>query len=439
MASSNAHQVNGHHEPRQHLKVIIVGAGIAGLALAGLLGHSGHHVVVVEGAPKIAEVGAGINCSPNQTRLLSRWGLDGRIRKHTDAMTNINLRRWEDGQILGVSPLMPQVEKRHGAPQYMIHRAELHGALLEDAQTVAEIHVNSMVVSVDFQKPSITLHDGRVLEADLIIGADGMKSTCRRLMYEKLGLVDKATPTGDAAFRACLPVEKVTDPELRAFVTQLVATRWLGDGRHVQGYPIRHANLYNLVMCHPDPGFTEESWTTKASKQDLLDQFGSWDPHRLRKLVDLIPEENVLIWHLCVHDPLPTWVMGKVVLLGDACHPMLPYVGQGGAQAIEDVAVLHLAINRITATDGLSVALKAYELARKPRAEHIMSIADVNRGVLHLPDGPEQQERDRKFGLVAEGGENPDLLGHAEMQRYLWDHDPEKEFLDNAEGTPAPF
>jgi salicylate hydroxylase len=188
------------------------------------------------------------------------------------------------------------------------------------------------------------------------------------------------------------------------------------------------------VLCYPDPATSEESWTTKASKQSILDQFGSWDPHYLQKLIDLIPDDNVLVWHLYQHEPLPTWVMGKVVLLGDACHPMLPYVAQGAAQAVEDVAVLHLALDRISTKDHLPIVLKAYELARKPRAEHIMSVAGNNRIVLHLPDGPEQQERDRKFKAVTEGSENPDLLGDVKVQKFLWDHDPEKAFLDVAEG-----
>lgn len=126
--------------------------------------------------------------------------------------------------------------------------------------------------------------------------------------------------------------------------------------------------------------------------------------------------------------------MGRVVLLGDACHPMLPYVAQGAAQAVEDVAVLHLAIDRISSKEDLPLLLKAYELARKPRAEHIMSVAGVNRHTLHYPDGPEQQERDRKFRAVLQGGDNPDLLGDAKAQQYLWDHDPEKEFLNQVDG-----
>jgi salicylate hydroxylase len=180
--SLGAGKTEGDHKTQQPLKIIIVGAGIAGLALAGLLGHSGHDVIVLEAAPKIAEVGAGITCSPNLTRLLSRWGLDNRLEKKVDSLTHVNLRRWEGGQFLGASPLMPRAQIRHGAPQYVIHRADLHKALMDEAESVAEIRVNSVVVSVDFDKPSVTLLDGTVLEADLIVGADGWFMT---LYFEK--------------------------------------------------------------------------------------------------------------------------------------------------------------------------------------------------------------------------------------------------------------
>lgn len=177
MSLNNASSINGfggaHDGAKQKLNVIIVGAGIAGLALAGLLGHAGHKVVVLEAAPAIAEVGAGITCAPNQTRLLSRWGLDGRLRKHTDELMSVNLRRWEHGELLGTAPMMPQVEKKFGAPSYAIHRADLHRALMDDAGTVSEVRVNSMVTAIDFDKPSVTLQDGTVLEADVIVGADG--------------------------------------------------------------------------------------------------------------------------------------------------------------------------------------------------------------------------------------------------------------------------
>lgn len=186
-------------------------------------------------------------------------------------------------------------------------------------------------------------------------------------------------------------------------------------------------------MCHPDQGFSQETWTASASKQEILDHFGSWDAGRLRKLLDVIPDDNVMKWRLCEHDPLPTWVMGKTVLLGDACHPMLPYVAQGAAQAIEDAGVLCLALNRVSQPGDIPYLLKAYELARKSRAETVASTAGATRKVLHFHDGPEQQARDEKFKSVAAGGENPDLLGDAKAQSFLWGYDPEKAFEDQFE------
>ena len=132
-------------------------------------------------------------------------------------------------------------------------------------------------------------------------------------------------------FRALIPLEHITDPELRSFVTDHAATWWMGPDRHVQGYPISNRNMYNVVLAHPETGSLEESWTARTSKQELLDHFSDWDPTRLRKLPDLIPDKNVMKWRLHEHDLLPTWVIRKLVHLGDACHPMLTYIAQGAA------------------------------------------------------------------------------------------------------------
>lgn len=163
----------GDKKAQHPLSVVIVGAGLAGLALAGRLGESGHKVVVLEAAPEISEVGAGLTCAPNLTRLLSRWGLDGSLRPQTDALHHVSLRRWEGGEVLGASPLMPEVGQRYGAPQYVVHRADVHNAMMEQAGARADVRVNSMVIALDFEKPSVVLEDGTVIEADLIIGADG--------------------------------------------------------------------------------------------------------------------------------------------------------------------------------------------------------------------------------------------------------------------------
>lgn len=158
------------------MNIIIVGAGIGGLALASLLGRSGHRVTILEAAHEIAEVGAGLTCSPNLTRLLKRWGFEGRIREHADLLTRIDLRRWEEGLLLGSAPLSPLVEQNHGSPQYVLHRADIHSVLLEAAKEVAQLRVNAMVTSIDFQAPSVSLSDGTTIEADLVVGADGERN-----------------------------------------------------------------------------------------------------------------------------------------------------------------------------------------------------------------------------------------------------------------------
>lgn len=169
----DANKFDAYESPESRLNVIIVGAGIAGVALAGLLGHSGHKVTVLETAPAIAEVGAGLACARNVSRLISHWGLDDRILKHTTALKATNIVRWENGELLCSAPLMPGVQERHEAPQYVMHRADLFGALLAWAQEGAELRVNATVVAVDFQTPSVTLTDGTVLESDVVVGADG--------------------------------------------------------------------------------------------------------------------------------------------------------------------------------------------------------------------------------------------------------------------------
>ncbi|KIW29782.1 uncharacterized protein PV07_05570 [Cladophialophora immunda] len=424
------------YQAQTRLKVIVVGAGLGGLSLAYFLGRSGHTVEVLEATPVIKEVGAGINCTPNLTRLFARWGIEPYIKQDTMPLCRLELRRWENGEFLGAATWMPEVEKRHGSPQYAAHRADILKGITEGIHRLPNVtvKVNSRVMNIDTEGPSVTLSDGSTLKADVVVGADGVKSTCRKVLYQKLGLTDRARPTGDAAFRVMIPLQRIQDQKLIEFVKTPVATRWIGPGRHVQGFPIRDHSLYNMVLCHPDTVGSIESWDATASKQEIMDHFGAWDPERLRKLLDLVPDENILKWQLCDHENLPTWTMGKLALLGDACHPMLPYVAQGAAQAVEDAGVLCLALNNVGSKHSIPTMLKAYELSRKGRAEGIADNAATTRTVLHYEDGPEQQDRDNRFRAIARGGENPDLLGDQNHQALLWGHDPEKDFMDHLEG-----
>ncbi|KAB8274461.1 hypothetical protein BDV30DRAFT_225863 [Aspergillus minisclerotigenes] len=408
------------------LQVIVVGAGIGGMAAALTLGSKGHHVIILESAPKLLEVGAGIQVSPNMLRIFDRWGVSPLIHSKDVALEHIHVRRWQDGSLLGTMP----VNKTYGQ-QVVIHRADLHNALIEQALALpnVELRVNSTVTDVQFDPASVTLADDTVVQGDVVIAADGIKSTIRgHLLGEDSP--SKAIPTGDAAYRIMLPrsvMEK--DPELKELVDEPQATRWLGPDRHIIAYPVRKHELFNVVLLHPDGHGVEESWTTKGSKQEMVDNYRGWD-RRVRKLIDMVAEDEVLEWKLCLHSPLKTWIKGSVALIGDACHPMLPYVAQGAAQAVEDAAALGVLLSTISSKHEIPIALRAYEKSRKQRAETVQQSGSANRITLHLPDGPEQQARDEQFRLSMTGGSNPDRWADRETQNFLWGWDAEKAALE---------
>ncbi|KAF4221444.1 hypothetical protein CNMCM8980_004685 [Aspergillus fumigatiaffinis] len=411
------------------LEVVIVGAGIGGMAAALALGQRGHHVIVFESAPKLMEVGAGIQGSPNMLTLFDRWGVSPLIHARDVALEYIHVRRWQDGSLLGTMP----VNKSYGQ-QVVVHRADLHNALIEKAMALenVQVRVNSTVTRVQFDPPAVTLADGTVVQADVVLAADGIKSSIRDQLLGKDAT--KAIPTGDAAYRIMLPRSAMeNDPELKQLIDEPQATRWIGPYRHIIAYPVRNHQLYNIVLLHPDRTDVEESWTTRGSKQMMVDDYRGWD-RRVTKLIDLVKDNEVLEWKLCQHPPLKTWIKGRVALLGDACHPMLPYVGQGAAQAVEDAAALGVLLSTISSRGEIPLALSAYEKSRKHRAETVQQSGTVNRATLHLPDGPEQQARDDQFRASMNGASNPDKWADLETQKFLWGWDAEKVALETWEG-----
>ncbi|CAG8167464.1 unnamed protein product [Penicillium salamii] len=394
------------------------------MAAALTLGLRGHHVTVLEAAPKLMEVGAGIQVSPNMLRLFDRWGVSDLIHAQDVALEHIHVRRWDNGKLLGTVP----VNKTFGQ-QVVIHRADLHNAIIDRAIALpnVELRENSPVKDVTFSPASVTLANGDIVRGDVVIGADGIKSTIRSHLLEDSTI--KAVATGDAAYRIMLPREVMEkDPELKALIDEPQATRWLGPSRHIIAYPVRKHELYNVVLLHPDSHGVEESWTTKGSKQEVVDNYDGWDS-KVRKLIDLVDDNEVLEWKLCLHHPLRTWIRGSVALIGDACHPMLPYVAQGAAQAVEDAAALGVVLSAISSREEIPLALNAYEKSRKERAETVQQSGSENRITLHLPDGPEQIARDAQFQASASGN-NPDKWSDQRTQEFLWGWDAEKAALN---------
>ncbi|KAL1981680.1 hypothetical protein VTN96DRAFT_2343 [Rasamsonia emersonii] len=394
--------------------------GIGGVAAALTLGLRGHRVLIVETAPKLMEVGAGIQVSPNMYRLLERWGVST-IRDTAIALQQIEVRRWQDGSLLVRTPTNTDFGE-----SFTIHRADLHTAILDRALALenVELRVNSTVTDIRFDTTEVVLADGTVIAGDVVIAADGIKSTIRGKLLNDTTV--KPTATGDAAYRIILPRSKMlANPELRQLIDQPKATRWIGPGRHIIAYPVRSHELYNVVLLHPDRGTVDESWTTRGSKQNMIDDYAGWD-EKVRQIVGMVEEDEVLEWKLCLYPPLKTWTRGSVALLGDSCHPMLPYVAQGAAQAVEDAAALGILLSAISSRQEIPLALQAYERSRKQRAETVQQSGTQNRITLHLPDGPEQRARDEQFRQAMNGGANPDRWVDRETQKFLWGWDAEE-------------
>ncbi|KAJ3851932.1 hypothetical protein EV368DRAFT_65322 [Lentinula lateritia] len=405
-----------HKKAQKQLKILVVGCGLGGLAAAYALGRAGHSIIVVESSPSIGEVGAGIQVCPNLSRILTKWGLMHKLKNiaERDKPTWFTFHRYDTGEVLGMSRLEGKLDRDHGAPWYVVHRADLYDMLFAKASPYIDLRMESKVVSLHFEQPSIgpsaILQTGEVIFADLIIGADGINSVVRNYVTGQTE-IPLSVPTGDLAYRVVLPTRTfVDDPELRHLVDEPRIRCWIGPGRHVVGYCIYMANHpstlqrnrkeYNMVLVKPGDGHSY-SWTAEGNLEDIRDGFHEWDPC-VQKL--LSRAESVLESKLLICRPLKTWIhsSGRAVLLGDSCHPMLPYRAQGSAMAIEDAVVLGNLFSRISDNSQIPDLLKAYEGLRHARASATQAASARNRSVYHLPDGLEQEKRDAAMKLAME-------------------------------------
>ncbi|ODQ50934.1 FAD/NAD(P)-binding domain-containing protein [Saitoella complicata NRRL Y-17804] len=429
------------------LTILIIGAGIGGLALGTSLSLSGHAVRILEAAPEIGEVGAGIQVAPNLSRILDRWGLLSELKTKGGAvmLERNSLRRWEGGEELGTAELMPGVGEKYGAPLMVAHRADLQRVLLNGAlRAGCELLTDHRVTDIDLAGTRVQLSTGEWITADTILAADGIRSPTRHALSLLLSTPDRPLPTGDAAYRVLIPrTQMLQDPELSVLINQNVGIRWMGPGRHIMAYPIKGGEVYNMVLLHPDTSSTPtaESWTQRGSKAEMLAHYAAWNP-TVTKLLNMVPEGEVMEWTLNSHAELAHWVYNNTALVGDACHPMLPYVAQGAAQAVEDAAVLSTCLNLIEKKVDIPDALKVYERLRLPRASAIQRSAATTRAALHLPDGPEQRLRDAQIreassqahmdSTAAGGGakKNPDMWGDRAWQEFMWGVDVVEECVD---------
>lgn len=370
------------------MRVIVVGAGIGGLTTALALRRSGIEVQVFEQAPELREVGAGIRLSSNATRLLQRLGCREAMRAVAVRPEASTYRRWDDGRIIAREILGEEAERRYDAPQYSFHRADLL-ALLAAALPADIIHLGHRCVALR-RHPShveIGFDNGAHAAADLVIGADGIHSVARELIFGR----DAPRFSGFIAYRALVAAER-----LASIGIEMELNVWLGPGHHFVHYPISGGRYMNFVAVAPADAWRIESWTATGEVADALREFAGWHSE-VRAIIGAAQDVNKTA--LYDREPLLAWTTDRVALMGDAAHPMLPLMAMGAVQSIEDAVVLARCLEGV-GPDGLAPALKCYEQLRLPRALKAQEGSRRNTVLYHLPDGEDQRRRDAGFAAL---------------------------------------
>jgi 2-polyprenyl-6-methoxyphenol hydroxylase-like FAD-dependent oxidoreductase len=347
------------------LSIAIVGAGMGGLTAAATLRQAGFQVHVYEQAQRFERIGAGIQMMPNSMKVLRRIGVEDRLRRAAfQPYSHLN-REWDTGRVMRE---LPMPESLFGAPYLCMHRAELHDALLA-ALPGDLIQLGKKLVGVEQNAGKVTLifEDGTRASADAVVGADGVHSVVRDFIVGPDAPIHK----GRIAYRAVFPTALMS-----GFDIGRSRTKWWGPDRHIVIYytTATRSELY-FVTSVPEPAewMTRESWSAKGDVQELRAAYEGFH-HDVRAVLGACPDCHK--WAILEREPLPRWSNGHVVLLGDAAHPMTPYMAQGAATAIEDAAVLARCFE--AKDPDVEGALRLYEEHRKPRTSRIQAISSAN-------------------------------------------------------------
>ncbi|KAI1345329.1 FAD binding domain-containing protein [Xylaria sp. FL0043] len=438
-----------HTTPHIHAcHVVIIGGGLAGLASAISLHRAGHRATVLERTGEFVNIGGLIHLPPNACRALRSLGvLDGIMRLPGIAFEpqHISLLAYDTGDMLKRMDLIPNMRQTYGLPYLTVQRASLHQCLLKYTVDLgATVEFNTLIDSIDFDLPSIRLAGNRLINADLIIGADGENSTCRSML---LGRPDPPLHFGHQIFSCDIPLSAIDDnhPDLQCFVSDPGTSWWLGPGTMAIATIMKGQHEYlNLMGGLIDPEPTEVRGRPKdLSKQVVKDSFVNWSPV-INKLVGLSISCNT--WTSTVTPVLRKWChpSGRFSLLGDAAHAMTPYLAQGAAQCFEDAVALGTIMSRVSSGEQIPEALGLYHMMREPRCQRLKDVSIKLRDVYCAHEGPAQRRRDHdlqhcepKQGFVI-----PWL--DPEFQAWMYAYDVEREAivacagreLGNAIGRP---
>lgn len=346
--------------------IAIIGAGMGGLTAAATLSLQGFDVELYEQAQNFARIGAGIQMSANAIRVLRALGLEARIRRVAFQPRSWMNREWDSGRMKYELPLGAESEARYGAPYLLLHRGDLHAALFS-AVAPQIIHMNKRLVGLDATDSGISMRfaDGSLARADAVIGADGVHSRVRELL---LGL-EEPRFTGRVAYRTTFPAALLRGAQVDD------CTKWWGPDRHIVVYYVtpNRGEIY-FVTSQPEPDWRNESWSAKGDLSQLRAAFAGFHP-QVQAVLEGCPDVHK--WALYEREPLSRWREGPVVLLGDACHPMMPYMAQGAATSMEDAAVLSRCLDGV-GRDDIGEAFLRYELTRKVRTSRIQMNSRLN-------------------------------------------------------------
>jgi salicylate hydroxylase len=358
------------------MKIIIIGAGLGGLTAASALLDRGFDVTVLEQAAQLKEIGAGVQLSSNATGVLYRLGLGPALEKIASEPAGKRVRLWNTGQPWPLFDLGAISRERFGYPYFTLHRADLHTVL---ADGVRQRNPDAIRLGVKVARHEqhgdgrVTVHgaNGDSWTADLVIGADGVHSRTREALFGP----DAPRFSGIMAWRGVIRAA-----DLPAHMREPYGSNWVGPGAHVIQYPLRGGELVNFVGAVEGGGWEVESWSERGTHEECLADFAGWheDVQAMIRAVD-VPYK----WALMVREPMPQWSKGSVTLLGDACHPTLPFLAQGAGMALEDGYILARALAQYGGD--LPDALRRYEAARHERTARIVRGSAANAERFHNP------------------------------------------------------
>lgn len=370
-------------------KILIVGGGIGGLATAASLAHLGiTDFLILEQATELKELGAGVQMAPNASRVLQALGRGPRLSEVAVRPGALQARDYRTGHLIRDFKLGSDVERRYGAPYLHIHRAHLHRTLL-DGVGADRLRLNERCVSITQDEAGVTVRtaQGRQYRGAMLIGADGVHSVVRSFLFG----ADSPRFSGLVAWRGLAPAGELVQAGLEKNVNSF----W-GPRKHLVSYFVAAGELVNWVGVVPNTEWTDESWSARGTKEEALNDFDGWHPI-VRAIIEATDEP--FKWALYDRDPMDSWTVGRVTMVGDAAHPMLPFMSQGAAQSIEDGYVLAHCIQRHP--DSHTRAFAAYEAVRLERAKWVQLGSRSNGQMFHLSSPFQRLRRDLRFKFAA--------------------------------------